>query len=179
MTGPARNLAALQAAIAFSLAMGTQAAAQESPCEGAADRAVAALTGVVRDAGMAIVLPGVRVMAVWSGGQVETVSDEGGAFRLCELPVGVPVTAVASLAGLSGSPQQLQLEAGDEAALDLSIDFMGGADPVAETGRIVAYVRDALSGSPHSWSHSFLPAAGEGIPVYQGPGMEVATCVRA
>jgi len=119
------------------------------------------LAGAVRNKGSRVPIPDAAVTVWWTGpaGAVrgEVRSDSEGNYRFCAAPVGVPITARASLHGKHGDPVTLTLDGTAPVLRDLPVVVFAqivhvegvtlratGSPPVAVHGLIV----DAASGDP-------------------------------
>lgn len=93
------------------LAIPSVASILATPCHTAQGSAVGAAVGHVTDRAAGEPLPGVPLFATWEvpgstdTGHAAAVSDDGGGYRFCELPVGARVRIVARLEGDSAVAQ--------------------------------------------------------------------------
>lgn len=98
------------------------------------------VVGRVTDAATGVPFPATRVTLSWPGdgsvpsGEIDVRTDETGWFRVCSVPSGVTVGAIGRFGGRSSLRQEVTLEAGRPAHLDLRL---GELRPAVLTGRLV------------------------------------------
>jgi hypothetical protein len=152
-TGAAASVRLLSPSLATVIAAGC---AGDSLAAGAG-----VLAGAVRNRGSRVPIPDAAVTVWWNGpaGAVrgEVRSDSEGNYRFCAAPVGVPITARASLHGEQGDPVTLTLGGTAPVLRDLAVTVFAqivhvegvtlratGSPDVAVHGQIL----DAASGDP-------------------------------
>lgn len=129
-----------------SLTVLSQASGQPVVCD--VDEVTGALTGTVRDASGAMVLPGVQVVAQWEGGRAEVTTGADGTYQLCELPANARLMAFARFAGFSSAVLEFQVPSGQVAGHDFLITLSEGPRQTDELGRIIGSVIDADTEGP-------------------------------
>jgi hypothetical protein len=145
-------------ALRRDLAIPSVASILASTCRTAAGSAVGVAVGRITDRSVDEPLPGVPLAATWEvpgsaePGRAATVSDDGGAYRFCELPEGARVRIVARLEADSavtqveprrGVPQQRDLMLAAPAEL-----LARRLDEQRQRAEVVVRLIDATSGRP-------------------------------
>lgn len=118
----------------------TAAPSADCPSEVGPDAAVW-VTGVVRDAGSEVVLPGAEVTLTWEGPDglrtVSTATDASGVYRFCHLRSGERVTLQVAVAGRVGEAVPLDVPSGETAIRQHIAVLLSGAAQSRVVGRIV------------------------------------------
>jgi hypothetical protein len=138
------------------LAIPSFASILAAPCRVAEGSAVGAAVGHVTDRAAGEPLPGVPLIATWempgsaAPGRAAAVSDEGGGYRFCELPVGARVRIVARLEADS-AVAQAEPRRGVPQLNDLALAAPAGliarrAAEQRERSSVVVRLLDAASG---------------------------------
>jgi hypothetical protein len=97
------------------------------------------LVGILRDANSEVVLPAGRVALRWQteGGtsRIEAVTDGGGRYHFCSLPLGVPITARVQAFGRGASESQFVLPEAPLARQDFELGLRTRTPTAAEVQR--------------------------------------------
>lgn len=127
----------------------------QDPC---ATSATASLYGVVSSEG-GEPIAGVSIVVTWASGRGEVMSEPGGAYRICSVPYGTPITILAADRSALANPIQLELPGPGRYELDLTVETIASTATLG-TGAITGTAVDLDTGEPIAGGRVSVPEAG-------------------